>query len=320
MSHTEIYYTPLDYVVEEADEGRPLGEVLRRRMGLSRRLIVKLKQSEQGISVNGEKAWARDLVSAGDRIALRIEAEQSLDIFPQPMDLDIAFEDEHLLVVNKPAGVIVHPTTGHYMNTLANGVVHHWQEKGERVRFRPVNRLDQDTSGLVIIAKHAYANQQLAEQMKAGTVDKMYRAYVYGRPPEQEGEVNEPIDRSSEDPHRRVVRGDGYPSLTYYKVKQAFACGASSLDIRLGTGRTHQIRVHMLHVGCPLIGDSYYADTKWISSALHAKLSGTIARQALHAIRLSFNHPVTGTPLTLEAALPDDIRRLESELNAIDTL
>jgi len=318
----ERYFDPVTLHVETADDGKLLREVLHRRLGLSRRLLVKLKRTDEGIAVNGRRARTSDCVAAGDRIELRIEREESAAILPQPMALDIVFEDEHLLVVNKPAGQIVHPTTGHYMGTLANGIVHYWRERGEKSRFHPVHRIDEHTSGLVVVAKHAYAHQQLSVQMTEGQVEKQYRAYVYGAPPERAGEVNAPIGRADDDPHRRVVRADGAPSLTYYEIAKAYGCGASALDIRLGTGRTHQIRVHMLHIGCPLIGDDYYLAAEHADSALSERLasnSGIIARQALHAIRLAFRHPVTGAPMRLEAALPEDLRTLEGALTAWST-
>ncbi|MDB4867353.1 MAG: RluA family pseudouridine synthase [Cohnella sp.] len=310
------YYSPLVHVADSADDGRLLYRVLQRRFGMSRRLLVRLKTTEEGIIVNGRRARTIDPVSAGDRIELRIEREESPDILPEPMELNIVLEDEHLLVVNKPAGQIVHPTTGHYLGTMANGIVHYWRERGEICRFHPVHRLDEFTSGLVVVAKHAYAHHQLSEQMAAGGMEKHYRAYVYGQPPERIGEVNAPIDRSSEDPHRRVVRDDGAPSLTFYEVAESYPCNASVLDIRLGTGRTHQIRVHMLHIGCPLIGDDYYSDERWKASPLAAELAGVIRRQALHAMTLVFSHPITGERLQLDAALPEDLRRLGMTLSA----
>ncbi|XID93254.1 RluA family pseudouridine synthase [Paenibacillaceae bacterium WGS1546] len=312
------YYAPIEIVAEEADEGLSLRDVLRRRIGISRRLMIRLKTSDEGLSVNGEKARPHRRISAGDVIRVRMEAESSETILPQPMELDIVFEDEHLLVLNKPAGLIVHPTTGHYMNTLANGVMHYWQEKGERVRFRPVHRLDEHTSGLVVVAKHPLAQQQLSAQMAEGAVTKAYRAYVYGRPPEREGEIDAPIGRQTEDPHRRVVREDGAPSLTYYQVTDTFGDGqASALDVRLGTGRTHQIRVHLTHIGCPIIGDDYYSDARWSDSEPARLASGAIFRQALHAWRLGFRHPVTGADMRLEAETPDDMKRLRDELSRL---
>lgn len=312
----ERYYAPVVHVADERDEGRMLRDVMRERLGVSRRLFVRLKQSDEGLTINGERAFPSYRLTAGDVVEFRMERESSEDIYPQPMELDIVFEDEHLLVLNKPAGIIVHPTTGHYMNTLANGVMHYWREKGESCRFRPVHRLDEDTSGLVIVAKHPYAHQQLSVQMSEGAVEKKYRAYVYGRPPADEGEVNAPIGRLPEDPHRRAVLEDGAPSLTFYRVAEAYPCGAAALDVRLGTGRTHQIRVHLGYVGCPLIGDAYYADPAWERTELAARLAGVIGRQALHASLLAFRHPVTDEPLTLQASLPADLRALEAALKA----
>ncbi|MFB9278933.1 RluA family pseudouridine synthase [Cohnella cellulosilytica] len=311
------YYAPIEFVAEAGDEGRSLRDVLRKRIGISRRLMVRLKTSEEGLSVNGQKVWPNHKVAEGDVISLRMEAESSETILPQPMELDIVFEDEHLLVLNKPAGLIVHPTTGHYLNTLANGVMHYWQEKGERIRFRPVHRLDEHTSGLVVVAKHSLAQQQLSAQMAEGTVVKEYRTYVYGRPPAAEGRIDAPIGRQTEDPHRRVVREDGAPSLTFYRVVEAYGDLAAAVDVRLGTGRTHQIRVHMTHIGCPIIGDGYYSEQSWNESELARRAAGLIERQALHACRLSFRHPVTGEELRLEAALPEDMRLLERELGKL---
>lgn len=308
------YYAPIEIIANASDEGRGLRDVLRKRIGISRRLMVRLKTSDAGLCVNGEKVWSNHKISEGDIISLRMETEISETILPQPMELDIVFEDDHLLVLNKPAGVIVHPTTGHYLNTLANGVMHYWQERGERIRFRPVHRLDEHTSGLVIIAKHPLAQQQLSAQMMEGTVTKQYRTFVYGCPPELKGEINAPIGRQTEDPHRRVVREDGAPSQTFYEVTASYGDQASALTIRLGTGRTHQIRVHMTSIGCPIIGDSYYIDEKWAEADIAARLSGVMGRQALHAALLGFNHPVTGQPMQLEAALPTDMQLLEQEL------
>ncbi|QMV43471.1 RluA family pseudouridine synthase [Cohnella cholangitidis] len=317
MTTENEYYAPIEYVATASDQGRRLRDVLRKRIGISRRLMVKLKTSDEGLSVNGQKVWPNHTISEGDVISLRMEAEQSETILPQPMELNIVFEDDHLLVLNKPAGIIVHPTTGHYLHTLANGVMHYWHERGERIRFRPVHRLDEHTSGLVVIAKHPLAQQQLSAQMMEGTVTKEYRTFVYGLPPASEGEINAPIGRQTEDPHRRVVREDGQPSLTFYHVTRTYGDQACAVDIRLGTGRTHQIRVHMTSIGCPIIGDSYYSVEKWQETELAARLSEVITRQALHAARLGFKHPVTGEPMELEAELPEDMKRLEQELNKL---
>ncbi|MFC4810789.1 RluA family pseudouridine synthase [Paenibacillus sp. GCM10023250] len=350
MSLDQTYYAPLAVRVTEEDAGKTVRAVLERRLGVSRKLLSRLKLTEHGITVNGARVYTNERVAAGDLLELRMEREESDDILPEPMSLDIVFEDDDLLVVNKPPGVIVHPTHGHYTGTLANGVVHHWRERGERVRFRPIHRLDEDTSGLVAIAKTAYVHQQLSEQLQRGEVDKRYRAYVYGRPAEAAATIDEPIDRDEVNPHLRVVRPDGYPSVTRYETEAVYGGGAAAkVNLKLETGRTHQIRVHMKHIGCPLIGDKLYgyaeltaviaADGKPFDTAAGAGdpaavalaacamgaempasaavLEAAVDRQALHAAMLAFTHPITRERMAFEASLPDDLRRLEAALERL---
>ena len=179
--------------------------------GVSRKLLSRLKLTEQGIMLNGARVYISVNVHAGDLIEIRMEQERSDDM-PQPMNLHILYEDEHLLVLNKPAGIIVHPTHGHYTDTLANGVVHYWQEKGWKYRFRAVHRLDQETSGVLVIAKNAYIHQHVSEQMIAGTVDKRYVAFVHGKPALPSGDIDGPIDRDPLEPHRRIVTPKDIPA------------------------------------------------------------------------------------------------------------
>ncbi|RAP77363.1 RluA family pseudouridine synthase [Paenibacillus montanisoli] len=318
----QLYYEPLVVQVLDEDSGKMVRTVLERRLGVSRKLLSRLKLTEQGITVNGERVYTNDRVGAGDRIELRMEQEESDDILPEPMELDIVYEDADVLVVNKPPGIVVHPTHGHYTGTLANGVVFHWKQLGERVRFRPIHRLDEETSGLVAIAKTPYVHQQLSEQLQAGEVDKRYRAYVYGCPAEAAGTVNEPIDRDTANPHLRVVTPDGYPSVTHYEVETVYGSGdAAKVNVKLETGRTHQIRVHMKHLGSPLIGDKLYGYADEGSAhdapAGSAALEAAISRQALHAAILSFTHPITRERMTFEAGLPEDLRRLEAALRQL---
>lgn len=268
--------------------------------------------------LNGERVFISVPVKAGDTVSVSLEKETSTDILPEPIPFDIVYEDEALLIVDKAAGVIVHPTHGHYTGTLANGVVHYWQEKGEKFRFRPVHRLDQETSGLIAIAKNAYVHQHISEQLIAGEVTKKYTALVHGCPSVPEGMIDGPIDRDPEEPHRRIVTLSGYPALTYYKVAEAYTEGAR-VELRLGTGRTHQIRVHMTSIGHPLIGDKFYglpglAELPEPAREVIARLDGAIGRQALHASELGFRHPFTGEALTFESKLPADMRTLEELL------
>ncbi|WP_150275194.1 RluA family pseudouridine synthase [Paenibacillus tepidiphilus] len=317
------YYPPITYTVQPAEDGWLLKSILQKRMDVSRKLLSRLKLTEEGIKLNGVRVYISEKVSAGDCVEIRMEEEISADIMPQDIPFDILYEDEHLLAVNKAAGVIVHPTHGHYTDTLANGVVHYWAAKGERYRFRPVHRLDQETSGVLVIAKNPYSHQHISEQMIAGTVDKRYAAFVHGTPPALRGDIDGPIDRDPAEPHRRIVTPDGYPSLTRYEVKAQYP-GASLVELKLESGRTHQIRVHMGSVGCPLIGDSMYRHPLYSKAqptpaeqaqlAEVAALDAAIPRQALHAVRLSFRHPISRMEMVLEAPLPPDMALLQRVL------
>lgn len=293
---------------------RTVGE---RRLGISRKLLSRLKQTEQGITLNGRRAYTTEKVTAGDVLHFRMELEISEDILPQPMALDILYEDDALLFVNKPAGLIVHPTHGHYTGTLANGVVQHWRERGEQVRFRPVHRLDQETSGVVAIAKTPYIHQQLSEQMQAGQIGKHYVAFAFGVPAVPAGVVDAPIDRNPLDPHYRIVTPDGYPSVTHYEVQANYRGMASKLVLQLETGRTHQIRVHMQSIGCPLIGDKMYRGTNETLANRLATLEDAVGRHALHAARLALVHPLTGQQLVIEAPLPAELQQLEQQLEGL---
>ncbi|MFD2613693.1 RluA family pseudouridine synthase [Paenibacillus gansuensis] len=305
------YYSPLTYRVPPEDEGMLLRTVLHNRMLISRKLLSRLKLTECGIMLNGERVYITVKVKSGDLVEVRMEEEVSEDILPQDMPLDILYEDDHLLIVNKPAGVIVHPTHGHYTNTLANGIVSYWQRKGERVRFRPVHRLDQETSGVLAVAKNPYIHQHISEQMIAGGVDKLYLAAVYGHPPEELGTVDAPIDRDTDNPHLRVVREDGYEAVTHYETVRKY--GPTSLvRLRLETGRTHQIRVHMKHIGCPLIGDKMYTSERF--AEITETMAKRIDRHALHAEQLSFVHPISGDRKIFKAPLPSDLEKLLLEL------
>jgi 23S rRNA pseudouridine1911/1915/1917 synthase len=326
IRQTEAYHEPLCYTATEADAGMKLGTLLQNRMGISRTLMTRLKQLEQGITVNGQRAFTNATVRPGDRVEARMEREVSEEILPEELELSILFEDEQLLILNKPAGIVVHPTHGHYTGTLANGVVWHWRQQGERVRFRPAHRLDQETSGVLAVAKNPFVHQSISEQMKRGRVEKHYVAVVHGRMTETAGTIDAPIRRDSANPRVRVVAADGDRSVTHFRVQEAHA-GGSVVQLRLETGRTHQIRVHLRHLGHPLFGDKLYgpggeAETGIIplrpSDATLAPAAGPdaalIPRQALHAERLAFVHPGTGQPVEFRAPLPEDLGRLIERL------
>lgn len=326
MMHPETtYYPPLSYTVKPEEDGMVLKTILQKRLDISRKLLSRLKMTERGITLNGERVYISVAVKAGDKVEIRMETEVSSDILPQPIPFDILYEDDHLLVVNKAAGIIVHPTHGHYTDTLANGVVHYWAEMGERYRFRPVHRLDQETSGVLVIAKNPYSHQHISEQMLAGTIDKRYTALLHGIPSPESGDVDGPIDRDPQEPHRRIVTPDGYPSLTRYRVTEKFPRGCQ-VRLKLETGRTHQIRVHMTSLGTPLIGDSMYRhplysvaspDAEQMAAlASVAELDGAVGRQALHAVSLTLKHPIINQDMTFEAPLPADLSNLLEQLRS----
>lgn len=317
------YYEPIIYEVTEQEDGWLLKTVLQRRLGVSRKLLSRIKLTERGVMLNGERVYISVPVKAGDTVSVSLEQEESEDILPQPIPFEIVFEDSALLIVNKAPGMIVHPTHGHYTDTLANGVVHYWREKGEKVRFRPVHRLDQETSGLIAIAKNAYIHQHISEQLIAGTVTKKYVALVHGCPVPAEGAVDGPIDRDPLEPHRRIVTETGYPALTRYAVSECYG-SASLAELRLETGRTHQIRVHMTSIGHPLIGDKLYTwndapGRSGIAKPAEADgLDQSIGRQALHAGELGFKHPLTGEEMLFRAPLPGDMEELRQRLSSKD--
>ncbi|WP_458119599.1 RluA family pseudouridine synthase [Paenibacillus sp. Z6-24] len=347
----KIYYDPIIYRVEPQDEGMLLKTILNRRMGVSRKLTSRIKLTEHGVKLNGERVYVDHKVMAGDTVEVRMERESSDDILPQPMDFDIIYEDEHLLIVNKKAGTIVHPTHGHYTDTLANGVVHYWQQKGEQFRFRPVHRLDQDTSGVLAIAKNPYVHQHISEQMINDQVFKSYLAYVHHLPQPAEGRIEGAIDRDPDQPHVRIVTPDGYYAATRYRVVEAFAGhDAALVSLQLETGRTHQIRVHMKYIGCPLIGDRMYGYApplpaaesttaanneqsipleiavdasanmeaeQVVPSQAIRKLDQLAGRQALHAYELGFIHPANGEYMTFQAPLPEDLALLDAALRQL---
>ncbi|WP_282937104.1 RluA family pseudouridine synthase [Paenibacillus sp. RC67] len=305
------YYEPLVYHVSSEEEGFILKTILQNRMHLSRKLLSRLKLTEQGITVNGERQYISVRVHEGDVIEVRMLQEESEDILPQDLPISILYEDEHLLVLNKAAGMIVHPTHGHYVNTLANGVVYYWQQKGQSFRFRPIHRLDQETSGTLAVAKNPFVHQQVSEQMQAHQVKKEYIALVYGVMEEEEGTVNEPIDRDPEQPHIRIVTETGYPAVTHYKVERRFK-EATMVRLRLETGRTHQIRVHMKHLGHPLLGDKMYklSEVKEAEEAASepSQVYG-LDRHALHACMLGFIHPSTKQWIEFHAPIPEDMEQ-----------
>ena len=234
-------------------------------------------------------------VSGGDIISW--ELTEDTDILPEDLPLDIRYEDAALLVVNKPCGQLVHPTNRETAGTLANAVLGYYVRRGIHVAFHPLHRLDRNTTGLLLIAKQPHLHHQLSPKGKK-LFRREYLAIIPGTLSPPSGTIDAPIARDPESIIRRCIRADGQDAVTHYETLRSFS-GMSLLKLRLETGRTHQIRVHLAHLGHPLIGDDLYGGTR-----------ECIKRQALHAFRLSLSHPLTGKELSITAELPDDMKAL----------
>ncbi len=286
------------YCVVENDKELLIKGLLKRRLGFSSRLMRKLK-TEGGVYLNGIPARLNAPVCPGDMISVSLPSEES-DFTAQAIPITPVYEDEDLLIINKQPGIVVHPTKGHPTGTIANGLMHYMEQTGQSFKIRFVNRLDMHTSGLLIVAKNSFSQDELSRQMTAGAVVKKYIAVVRGIIENDSGTIDLPIDRAQFGDVKRVVKEDGYPSITHYEVLERFQTGYTMVSLRLDSGRTHQIRVHMEHIGHPVVGDSLYGKDEVL----------LIERQALHAFFLSFEHPIRGGRMEIKAELPDDILEL----------
>lgn len=275
---------------------------------LSRNYIQKLIRDGQ-VLVNGSPVKASYLVQTDDEVAFTLPPSREPDIRPENIPLDILYEDEDLLVVNKPKGMVVHPAAGHYSGTLVNGVMYHCAGNLSGINgvMRPgiVHRIDKDTTGSLIICKSNRAHKHIAAQLKEHSITRRYRAICYGVLKEEEGTVDKPIGRNPVDRKKMTVRDDGKRAVTHYRVLQHFR-EYTYIECELETGRTHQIRVHMASIGHPLLGDVIYAPGR--------KCPFSLRGQTLHAMTIGFIHPSTGAYLEVEAPLPEYFTHLLSVL------
>ena len=290
----------LTYTVKENDTYKTLKEVLKAYFKISDRLLLKLKKNDK-ILLNSEITYMHHPIKGNDIIEVFLDLEEdNSNIVPTKMDLDIIYEDESYIVVNKPAGIPIHPSMEHYEDSLSNGIKYYFDEIGLKKKIRPINRLDRNTSGLVIFAKNEYIQERLIEQMKNNLFYKEYIAICEGKFKNTKGIINAPIARKENSIIERCVSENGDIAITEYEVLNYNSEGNYSVvKCILKTGRTHQIRVHMSYIGHPLLGDTLYGHE-----------SSKINRQALHSYKMSFVHPVDQKKITYIATFPEDIQNI----------
>lgn len=301
-----------EIVVAEGDEGR-LDAYVARQTGLSRTRVQALL-AEGHLLVNGNPPRKSHRVAVDERILLTIPPPEPTHVEAENLPLDIVYEDAHLLVVNKAAGMVVHPAPGHRSGTLVNALLYHVKDlSGIGGVLRPgiVHRLDKDTSGLLVVAKEDSTHQTLSEALALREIKRLYQAVTWGHFREDDFVVDQPIGRDPHQRQRMAVVEDGRRAVTRVEVKARWTA-ANLVEVALGTGRTHQIRVHLSHLGHPVVGDAVYG-AEWYRGmgdsvrSWARELQVRVKRQFLHASRLAFVHPATGERLEFEAEFPKDL-------------
>lgn len=300
MSHK---HRVVSIVAKEEEAGKTVAQLLKRRLGISESILRRIRVANAGTMLDGSFCRTDAVVQAGQVVSINLtQCCPQTSIEPQAGPIDIMYEDEDLLIIDKPVGIVVHPSRGHRGNTLCNYVSHYLGEKGEHPVPHPVNRLDRETSGLVVFAKHAHAQNRLADDLHTDCFERRYLAICEGTAPAS-GSIDAPIARITDVYGSFGVREDGKRALTHFRTFAHFVTAEdkslSLVQLNLETGRTHQIRVHMSHIGHPLLGDTAYGQA-----------SPLIARPALHSWQLSLIHPVTQQRVRLESPLPQDMARL----------
>ena len=288
----------LSYKLTKEDEELYVKELLQRKFQFSSRLIRQLKLVPGSLCLNGVDCRLRDKGKEGQILTCEYPEETSY-FEPEDIPIDVRYEDDDLLIINKQPFLIVHPTNNYQEHTLANAITYYMQERNETYKLRFVNRLDRDTSGLIIIAKNAHAQDFLSK----GEITKKYMAIVHGEITE-DGTINEPLGKDPNHVARRIVLPTGQPSITHYKVLETIP-GYTKLELRLETGRTHQIRAHMTHIDHILVGDDLYGSPAFPDQ---------FGRQALHSYYLEFTHPSTGETVKVETEMPKDMEDLWNTL------
>lgn len=277
-------------------EEQNVGLLLRRGLNCSAAVVRTAKKYPDGILLDGVHATTADSARPGQVLSILISDREDGDLEPAEGPVEFAYQDEDMLVINKAAGVAVHPSPGHHSDTLGNFLTDYYKKQGIPFVFRPANRLDRGTSGLMVAARHAHAQELLKHQLHTGAFRRVYLAVCQGVPGQEEGIIDMPIGRADGSVLQRQVRADGARAVTHYKLLEVHG-DRSLVRLELETGRTHQIRVHMAWLGCPLVGDFLYG----------VEDKALIGRTALHSWLLAVTQPLTGERLELTAPLPEDM-------------
>jgi len=298
--------TVVTYTIEEQHAGERIDKAVSSLQTEWSRTQIGNWVSEGVLTVNGEVVKPKYKVRTGDVIEITVPEVEELEIVAEDLNLEIIYEDEDVLVVNKPRGMVVHPAPGHATGTLVNGLMHHCTDlSGINGVMRPgiVHRIDKDTTGLLMVAKNDVAHESLVNQLVAKTVTRKYTALVHGHIAHDKGTIDAPIGRDTKDRQKQAVVDSGKHAVTHFQVIERFG-DYTLVECRLETGRTHQIRVHMNYIGFPLAGDPKYGPRKTID----------FGGQVLHAGVLGFTHPVTGEYLEFSTPLPEDFQQLLASL------
>ncbi len=291
----------LKYIVQD-DKYHTVKEVIKSYYNVSDRLLTKLKKNKH-ILLNNSFSNINSIIKLGDEIQINLDfEEESSNIIPKQMALDILFEDDSLIIINKSSNMAIHPSILHFENSLSNGLKYYFNSKNIKKKIRPVNRLDKDTSGIVVFAKNEYIQESLIKQMKSHDFKKEYYAILEGFIENKKQKIIAPISRKQNSIIEREVSEKGDFAVTHLELIKNFEYNNTKLafvKFILETGRTHQIRVHSKYINHPILGDSLYGN----SSIL-------ISRQALHAYKIDFIHPITKKNMEIIAPIPDDIKRI----------
>lgn len=293
----------LEIKVPEQWNGLKMRAVLEHGLGMGAKLAHRLLQ-EGKIRIHNQTAHGHIVCKTGDRLMVHLFIEEEVELEPDSTAVDIIYEDEHLEVVNKPSGIAVHPNDPEDRGTLLHRVFFHHLVEGAVYRPRPIHRLDEDTSGGVLFAKHDWAKVKLDAALRDGLVKREYVAVIEGHLPKRKGTIHHPIGRDRHHPTRRRVSPNGQEAITHYEVIETFERD-SLVSLKLETGRTHQIRVHLSHLGHPVMGDTLYGGS-----------AKSIKRQALHGARLIFSHPISNQLLDLEIPWAEDFTELVDRLRS----